>query len=258
MMRERSRVQRVPAGLVLIGLVAGAAAAGASDLGALSAQLEEARRSYDLSRVQEVYASLRGVADEDAAAKHLLLARTALAIAELERLHFESLPARAGQERRLTGDRIDAMARAGLHRLDQLPETSQTARLRADLIGTMIRSKFRGKRYRGDMENAAQRAIELDPTNALAFVSAAKPYLLRPGRDAQDLEKGLQLVGRALKLDPDLEPALLLQGRALWDQGLSEEARAVWNRVLELNPDSQPARDWLAGEGLEEPPEDLP
>ena len=203
----------------------------------------QARLEYDLPGARELLSSLAAESGEPSAIEQEV--RAALLVAELERIDFENTPTRDGEVRRRTGTRIDEAARRGLELLDQLDETSHTLRLRADLIGTLIRSKFRGKRYRAQMDRAAARAIELDPGNAQAHTSAAKPSLLRPGRDRNDLEAGLVIIERALAIDPDLETALLLRGRALWELDRKEQARQDWQQALTNNPTCHPAATWL-------------
>ena len=95
------------------------------------------------------------------------------------------------------------------------------------------------------MERAAREALVLDAGNARALVSLAKPRLFAPGRDETDLEAGLGLLREALEVDPDLETALLLKGRALDELGRTAEAVVAWRRALEINPESRPAIDLL-------------
>ena len=129
--------------------------------------------------------------------------------------------------------------------LEVLDSTSETLRLEADLLATLIRSKFRGKKYRKPMERAAREALALDADNARALVSLAKPRLFAPGRNEADLQAGLELLAEALEIEPDLETAYLLKGRALDELGRTDEALVAWRRALEINPDSRPAVDLL-------------
>lgn len=233
-----------------VSLVVLAAAIGATSplvAQAIDDRLAEARRRYDLDLARVVLQSVAEIQPGDPASSVTLAVEAALLVAELERIDFEEASEAKGPTRREIGARIDEAARRGLNLLDSLEESSETWRRRADLVGTLIRSKFRGKKYRARMERSAARAIELDPSNAKARVSAAKPSLLRPGREAADLEAGLILVEEALEIDPTLETALLLRGRALWELGRKQGADEDWRRALELNPDCRPAQQWLSG-----------
>ena len=200
------------------------------------AALEEARRTYDLEAAERV---------REAATAPLTHADACLLVAELHRIEFENTPASDHVARRRSGELIDAAARDGLNALETLDSTSETLRLEADLLATLIRSKYRGKKYRKRMERVAREALALDAGNARALVSLAKPRLFAPGRDEADLEAGLELLAEALEIEPDLETAYLLKGRALEELGRAAEATTAWRRALEINPESQPAIDLL-------------
>ena len=222
-------------------LVAGGAAAQSNSA------IADAGRNYDLESATRILAEL------DPEARPRLVIDAALLVAELERIEFEQTPISEGVARREIGERIDAAARRGLDLVELLAESSESWRLRADLIGTLIRSKYRGKRHKARMERASATAIELDRTNAKAYVSAAKPDVLKPGRERPDIEKGLALIQRALELDPELESALLLRGHALWELGDQAQARASWTQALSLNPACRPAEQWLESGPPENP-----
>ncbi len=229
-------------------LSAGSLGAGATDfLEEQAKRIHTARQTYDLEAAKDTLQALRTPSIQASGDRgDRVRVEAALLVAELERIDFEETPTEEQSLRREIGERIDAAAQEGLDLLADLGETSETQRIRADLVGTLIRSKFRGQKYRSRMESAAARALELDRSNARAWVSSAKPDLLRPGRGPKDLERGLELVNHALEIDSSLEPALLLRGRALFELGRSEDARADWQRALELNPSCRLARDWLS------------
>jgi cytochrome c-type biogenesis protein CcmH/NrfG len=114
--------------------------------------------------------------------------------------------------------------------------------MRADLLATMIRSDYRAKKYRGELNAAVERALELDPENPRALVSSAKPLVFAPVERGRDLDKAIRVMTRALELDADLESALLLRAHAYDVMGDTERATADWNRALDLNPECRPAR----------------
>lgn len=249
-----SRVPSFAIHFALAVIVLHGAASSASTIedgaGDLRAALQEARRSYDREAALEVLAGVRAEAPQD----RLLLAEASLLVAELYRIEFEQTPESERPERRRLGDLIDEPAREGLDAVDSLLEaegpTSTALRLRADLLGTLIRSKYRGQKHRGAMNRAARQAIELDPENALARVSLAKPLLFAPGRSEQDVREAVDLLDEALSLEPTLEPALLLRGRARAELGDLESAAEDWRAALRANPDCAPARELLEEHGL--------
>ena len=140
---------------------------------------------------------------------------------------------------------------AGLAICEALPESSEKYRRVADLRGTLIRSKFRAKKHRKKMEADADRAIELDPRNARAYVSKAKLFLFADGRHGGDVERALDLLQHAQELDGSLETAQLLYAHGLEASGRAEDALRRYREIFERNPSCRPARiaiDELLGE----------
>ena len=126
----------------------------------------------------------------------------ALLVAELERIDFEELATSQKKQRREIGESIDAAADAGLETLDSLPETSCRQRMRADLLATKIRSDFRAKKHIDEMKAAATRALELDPGNARAMVTLAKPFLFADDRHGRDLDEAVRMLERGSRGRP--------------------------------------------------------
>ncbi len=174
-----------------------------------------------------------------------LVARAALLVAELHRIDFEAAPKSKRPERRALGLLIDEAADTGLKSLKDLPETSERLRLEADLLATKIRSDYRGKKYSKKMKAAAARALELDPSNARAIVSQAKPFLFAETRHGGDLEEAVRRLGEALIVEPTLESALLLRALAYERQGETEASRIDLKAALAANPQCRPAHDRL-------------
>ncbi len=230
-------------GRALASILLVATAAAASDPGrSLEHRLEAALRSYDAGAAVEVLSSLRG----EPGSPPLLRVRAGLAVAELLRLEFESTAVGDRELRRILGARIDAAAEEALQALDELPESSERERLRADLLATLIRSDYRAKRHQPALEAAIARALELDPANPRALATAAKPLIFAPPEKGRDLVEAVATLDRALALDPGLESALLLKALALEMQGKADESQAVLRLALAANPDCRPARDRLA------------
>lgn len=212
----------------------------------LSRELDEAVRRYDLPTTTSVLSQVRAArGSADAAGLQELQVRASLAVAELLRLELEGLEDGSSERRRVLGQRIDATAEEGLSVLDGLPESSESQRIRADLIATMIRSDFRARKYEPEFRAAVDRSLALDDGNARAWVSAAKPYLFAPSGQGRDLSEGIRLLDRALELAPDLEPALLLRAYAHEQAGDRAAADRDWRAALRVNPHSRPALEGL-------------
>jgi tetratricopeptide (TPR) repeat protein len=220
----------------------------AESLQDLETRLEQVQRRYDTEAAVGVLNDVRAarrsgeIRGDDAVGLHV---RAALAAAELLRIEYEGTTEAEAAERRTLGQRIDVAADEGLDLVDDLPETSERERLRADLVATKIRSDYRAQKYEDDFSAAVARALELDPDNPRALVSAAKRALFAPPEHGGDPAEAVRLLDRALELDPDLESARLLRALAHEDLGETEAAAADWRRVLESNPDATPAREGL-------------
>lgn len=218
----------------------GLACLAAAPSGAWANRLADVEARYDLAETESLVEELRAERGVE-----LTLAEALLNLAELHRIAFEALDESDRSERRAIGDQIDAAAEEGLGLLAELPESSHQQRLMADLFSVKIRSKYRAKRFRDDMERAAARAIELDPDNAAAYVSASKTYLFADEDHRGDLDRAIELLEAALKRDPDLEKAHLLLAYAWEQQGDADRAMKRLETILEKNPECRPARDAL-------------
>ncbi len=228
----------------VLGISGGSAAADRD--GGLANDLEAAVRSWDVEAVTVVLSKLRSApAGGGTPSRVELRVRAGLALAGLLRVEFEDTSKGERSARQLIGQRIDVAAGEALRLLADLPESSERYRIEADLLATMIRSDFRAKKYRKDLEAAVTRALELDENNALAWVTAAKPFLFAGPKHGGDLDEAVRLLGRALELAPGLESALLLRAHAYNELGETELAVADWSVALDKNPACAPARKAL-------------
>ena len=210
---------------------------GQSVLAQTGVKLEQAARTYDRAAAEALLPAT--------AQNNDLAARTRLLCAELYRIEFEQLPESAVKERREIGKTIDVHAEAGMLLLGSLPDTSEKFRIRADLLGTMIRSNYRAGKMKGEMKASVDEALRLDAANAKAIVSQAKMLIFNPSASDSELREGEALVRRALEIDPALEQARLLQAHALERLGEREKAVAIWEACLQANPACTPARKAL-------------
>lgn len=234
---------------VLMAVATGAAAAAAAaEPAALARDLGRALRTYDAEAATEVLSRARIGGGEKVGALLELRVAAGLAVAELLRIEYEETPGGEHEARRILGQRIDAAAEEALGLIGDLPESSERHRKEADLLATMIRSDFRARKYRDRLEAATARALDLDPDNARAWVTAAKPFLFAEAEHGGDLAEALRLLDRALELEPGLEPALLLRALARERRGDHALAAADRRAALAANPDCEPARRAL-GDG---------
>jgi len=205
--------------------------------------LEAAARAWDLEAAMAILARIRAQRSEQPTPPVAeLQVRAGTLVVELLRLEFELADGSERELRRQLGERIDAVAQEALALLAGLTESSERARLEADLVAAMIRSDYRARRFESRLRAAIERARELDPANPHAVVSAAKPLVFAPPGKGQDLAAALHLLDRALELEPGLEAAHLLRAEALERSGDSAAAADAWQRALEANPSCRPAR----------------
>jgi tetratricopeptide (TPR) repeat protein len=85
------------------------------------------------------------------------------------------------------------------------------------------------------------RALDIDPNNATALVYRASAYRNAGGADG--LELGLADVNKALQINPGDSAGLLERGDILRLKGDAKGARADWEAVIRLAPDSPAGRD---------------
>lgn len=216
---------------------------------AVERDLVAAQRRWDAGAAVALLARARALRRASPnAVTALLQVRAGLLAAELLRVRYEEA-APAAADRETTGQRIDAFAGEALALLPALPASSERWRMEADLVATMIRSDFRAKKYETRFRTAVAKARELDPRNARALVSEAKPLVFAPPEHGRDRRAAVTLLDQALALDPRLEPALLLRAVARNSLGERAAAEADWRAALALNPDCEPARRALAGPG---------
>jgi len=220
--------------------------AGAIDLDTIGAEVAAAQRSYDVQNAKQLLSELSDAVDDSSSEEAKFgLARAALLVAELIRLDYEQndLPPK---ESRVMGREIDDAARIGHEILKSVPNVSEKFRIKADLWGTMIRSDFKGKKYGGEMDSAAKKALKLGPENPNAYVTASKRPLFATEKQGGDIPKAIGLLDKALALDPEHERALIFRGIAREKLDDMEGALQDWNRATELNPNSR-----LATENIE-------
>lgn len=223
------------------------AAAPQVDLAGVERDVALAERRWDCDAAVAALSSARSLArSAPGPATTSLHVRAGLLAAELLRVRLEQAASDGTTTREQLGQQIDAFAGEALALVDSQPVTSEHYRIEADLLATMIRSDFRAKKYEARFNAAITRARELDPRNPHALVSQAKPFLFAPPGRGRDPARGIELLDRALALDPRLESALLLRAFGREQLGDRTGAEADWRAALKLNPDCAPARQSLA------------
>ncbi len=235
---------RICGGFLLGAFLCSVATADAVD--ELRARAERVQREYDLPAGEALMADLQSFLTESPSDDSwMTLAQVALFVAELRRMDYETTDIDP-REKRLLGRTIDEAARIGHDALGHAPKISERWRIKADLFGTMIRSKYKGNKYGGEMDRATERALELDPRNASAIVTGSKRALFAKPGQGGDVPAALEMLNQALEIDPDHERALIFRGMAYEKLGNEDLAETDWEKVLKGNPHSRLARDNLS------------
>jgi len=218
-------------------------------------RMSKARREYDMEAAKAVVREAREEIPEDAPpAEQYVAARALLLLTELHRFEFEErYEEMSRKDRRELGKEIDEIAEEGIERAEKMGETSERYRLEADFYALKIRSKYHATKFRKEMTDAADLALEMDPTNPHAYVTVSKPYLFAKPRQGGDVDKAFELLSKALELDPSLEMAKVFLAVAYDKKGDSEKAEEVLKEVVDANPHSKMATTRLDSirDGLE-------
>ncbi len=134
-------------------------------------------------------------------------------------------------------------------RINQLP-TENLAAYNAFLRGR----QFMARRNSEDLQSARrefERAVELDPGYALAWVAVADVNMLLGQYSTIDrselMARRASAVDKALAIDNELGEAHVAMATMRNDQGLSDEADAAFRRGIELSPNYVAGHQWYGG-----------
>lgn len=133
-------------------------------------------------------------------------------------------PASAPAER--TQAQIDANVAALAKRLQSNPSDAQG--------WTMLARSYSSMERFGEAAGAYAKATELTPNNADLWAEYAFVSAMASGRTLEG--KPVELIDRALKIDPDNPKALQLAGSAAYEAKNYQKAIDYWQRVLKQVP----------------------
>jgi len=136
----------------------------------------------------------------------------------------------------------EAFAEAGMSTAQKLiSDTANNAeyhRLLGALCGQVIPANpiFGALKYGQCAQDEINKAIQLDPKLALAYVSRGVGNFYLPTSMGGGLDIALKDFDRALSIDPKLTEAYLWKGVTLRKANRNGEARQAFQKALELNP----------------------
>jgi tetratricopeptide (TPR) repeat protein len=199
-------------------------------LGLAAVNLEEARDRQDRAALENAVTGLRHQAEQrpqDADAQYQL----ALAASYLAEVSLEV------RDRPAAKAAAEAGIRAAERAVALKPEAAEHHRILGTLCGQIIPANLlMAFRYGDCAQRSVQKAIELDPKSARAYVSRGVGNYYLPPAFGGGVEAAIRDFDKAIELDPRLAEAHLWRGIALRKAGRNAEAHRALARSLELNP----------------------
>ena len=192
--------------------------------------LEEAHNRQDRAALESAVAAMRPQVEKvpSNAEAHYRLALAASYLAEVA-LELRDRPA------------AKAAAETGIRAAERAvalkPGASEYHRILGTLCGQIIPANLLlALRYGQCARGSVEKAIELDPKSARAYLSRGVGNYYLPPAFGGGVEAAIRDFEKALALDPRLAEAHLWHGIALRKAGRPAEARRAIARSLELNP----------------------
>lgn len=172
-------------------------------------------------------------------------ANDSLAWYQLARVNYYLCEARvAGGEKKSGEDALD-VAITSVQQSIRLNEHSADAHaLLADLYGRKISlgSFIAGMKYGPKVGDENKRAMELDSNSPRVRASLGRQYLMAPRTFGGDVEKAIENLREATRLDPRDDEAFVWLAMAYRKKGAEADANRAIQEALRLNPRSQFAK----------------
>jgi tetratricopeptide (TPR) repeat protein len=206
----------------------------AAILSGATRDLEQARDRQDrptLERIAAEYGSSATKQGNNANAQYL----SAVAQSYLAEVATELKDKNGGRSAAETG--IKAAEKA----VALQPSVAEHHRILGTLCGQVIPANvLAGLKYGRCALDSINKAVELDPKSAIAYVSRGVGNYYLPAAFGGGPEVALKDLQKAIQLDPKLAEAHLWMGITLRKLNRNGEARAAFTKALQLNP----ARVW--------------
>ncbi|HMD97070.1 MAG TPA: tetratricopeptide repeat protein [Terriglobia bacterium] len=201
-------------------------------------ELAEARKARDQADVQ----ALRGLierAQHQASQEHSFDGY--LRLSQLETWMCEA--AEDGNDSKLAKQSAEAGIAAAENAVKLKPNSSEAHRLLADSLGELIPYVFAGgPRYGPRSTREAEKAIQLDPNNAAAYVNRARSYFFAPSAFGGNKEKAIERLQKAIALEPASDTAHIWLAVAYQGTAHHDDAMREIDVALRLDPDRNFAR----------------
>ena len=146
--------------------------------------------------------------------------------------------AEAGKDKQLQRHAAEAGVAAAEAAIRINPASSQAHQLLADLLGQLAPLVMGGgMKYGQRSTNEADKAIELDPKNADAYITRGISYLYTPEAFGGDKKKAVECFTKALHLAPELDTPHIWLALFNLEAGSFDEALGEINEARRLNPE---------------------
>ncbi len=122
---------------------------------------------------------------------------------------------------------------------------SESHRVYGALISNRISGIVSGMRNGNLAEEQVNIALELDSNNAMAHIENARMYLNKPGLLGGDIDKGIEILIKVVKDNPELAKGYINLGIAYQENDETEKAINTFKSLLETNPDNPEAKFFL-------------
>ncbi len=209
-------------------------------------QLKDGIRTYDeelLQDAKEVFIQLADNNPSDYVYAYYA-ALTYLSLCDLKNFEITKSTVKA-DKKRLKTKRI-SMAEEGLNNADRSIELnndfSDSHRVKGTLFSNMISGMFSGIRYGGMAEDEINIALKIEPNNALAKIEVAREYINKPGLLGGNVKKGIEILEKILKDNPEKEKGYVSLGIAYEEIGEKEKAINTFEHLLNINPENIEAK----------------
>ena len=122
--------------------------------------------------------------------------------------------------------------------VEMKPENAEYRRILGTLCGQVIPANvLAGMKYGRCAMDEVNKAVELTPKSAMAWVSHGVGNYYLPAAFGGGVDKAITDFEKAVQLDPKLAEAQLWLGIALRKAGRNADARKALEKSLQLNPD---------------------
>jgi tetratricopeptide (TPR) repeat protein len=117
------------------------------------------------------------------------------------------------------------------------PRSSEAHRLQGDLLGELIPQVFAGgMRYGRRSTSEIEKAIELDPRNANAYIARAVSYFFTPAAFGGSRDKAVDMLKKAITLDPASDSAHIWLAQVYLAADQAADAKREINEAQRINP----------------------